>query len=166
MTLSWEDLERIRDRREWRIPVPPTCPHCEYNLTGLPSSRCPECGRIFNWRAVQRRAGRIWSAVNALRHADRDARTGLKIAGLGWALVLPLLLLGAGGASCFLRLLGLGAGLIAFILGAQVLRVRRVPGWARCYIEGPPPSLGQGLASMLLGIGLIVAALLVWLPPR
>jgi hypothetical protein len=24
------------------------CPHCQYNLAGLPENRCPECGNPFN----------------------------------------------------------------------------------------------------------------------
>lgn len=43
------------------------CPRCEYNLTGLTESRCPECGTTINWDAVRRardaearRTGTCW----------------------------------------------------------------------------------------------------------
>jgi len=29
------------------------CPNCEYNLTGLPQPRCPECGVEFTWDEVR-----------------------------------------------------------------------------------------------------------------
>jgi len=35
--------------RKQREALPPTCPCCEYNLTGLVSIRCPECGWVVDW---------------------------------------------------------------------------------------------------------------------
>lgn len=42
--------------------LPPTCLPCGYNLTGLGSARCPECGWVIDWRLArlseeERRAG-------------------------------------------------------------------------------------------------------------
>jgi len=34
------------------------CPTCDYNLTGLVEPRCPECGTIFDWKAVRRASRR------------------------------------------------------------------------------------------------------------
>lgn len=31
----------------WDEPIPPSCPHCLYDLSGLSSEKCPECGNLI-----------------------------------------------------------------------------------------------------------------------
>lgn len=61
------DLESATERlAAWRCPAPPGsepgevagkttpyCVPCGYNLTGLTSARCPECGWIIDWRLAR-----------------------------------------------------------------------------------------------------------------
>ncbi|HPZ99264.1 MAG TPA: hypothetical protein PLT93_14100, partial [Phycisphaerae bacterium] len=84
MSMTWEELERLRPTDEWRYPLPPTCRKCAYNLTGLSEQRCPECGTPFTWREVRQRVRRIWGMTLRLRHANQDAMTGLIIALSSW----------------------------------------------------------------------------------
>ena len=164
MTLSWDELEQIQGRQAWRIPVPPTCPNCDYILTGLTSSRCPQCGQAFHWTAVRKRAGQIWSLINTMTHANRDAMVGLKAAGFGWLIMAPMLLLKLGWATCFLRSLAGAAGLVGIVLGGQVFSIRRIPVWAREYMAGDPPNVLMGAGAALLGLSVVFVGLFIWKP--
>lgn len=52
---------RIEQRHAARLGAG-LCPRCEYNLTGLPEPRCPECGAAFDARALGVSPGRSSSA--------------------------------------------------------------------------------------------------------
>ena len=59
------------------------CPECQYNLTGLTESRCPECGTVFDWQDVRLRAG---PATIAFERARGWAKLGAIF--VTWATVL------------------------------------------------------------------------------
>lgn len=77
----------MRDRKpEANAGVEPRCPHCEYNVTGLPQPRCPECGREFTWREA-------WECVCPPPQIALERATGAgQIAGFvqTWLTVLAL----------------------------------------------------------------------------
>ena len=161
MSLSWDELDHLRPKHEWRLPIPPTCRRCDYNLTGLPEDRCPECGTPFRWREVRNRAARIWTLTLRLKHANQDAMAGL-VMGLGGGFLFGLgKVLGSGFFEGLMRVLAWTAAVLAIILGAQVLNLRRVPPFARVHIGEPAPSVLLGAAAMLVGLALLIGALLL-----
>ena len=67
-------------------PLP--CPQCKYDLSGLRSDRCPECGKLLT-RAAVRQAENIRDGVNDSNWFDGRAMTlaavGLTIGATVWA---------------------------------------------------------------------------------
>ncbi|MHC4441245.1 MAG: hypothetical protein ACYTF1_00460 [Planctomycetota bacterium] len=165
MSLTFDELDHMGKKDDWRIPLPPTCRKCNYILTGLPHNRCPECGAVFNWKEVRRRASRTWALALRLRHANRDAFTGIKFGLGGWgglavAKLLPLM--GIELIGPMVQIMAFVMSILTVVLGAQVLNIRRVPKWARVYVCQPPPSMLLGTLAMLNGIALMFATLLIW----
>ncbi len=51
--IAWHAIilvEIIRWRNRQIELLPPICPSCNYNLTGIRPDRCPECGLKLNWK--------------------------------------------------------------------------------------------------------------------
>lgn len=165
MAMTWDSLEHIQGKPEWRMPIPPTCRKCSYNLTGLTEQRCPECGQPFTWQEVRRRAARVWSLANRLRYANQDAKLGLKMVLIGLvALALSRLLdlwLGTLWLTFLTSFISLGMAVLGMVLGAQVFNIRRIPVWARQHLQGSPPSMLLGFLVVILGLILFASAILL-----
>lgn len=185
MSFSWEELDHLRQKGEWTLPIPPTCRQCSYILTGLPSNRCPECGTTFQWPEVRKRAGRILSAVNRLGHANRDAKVGLIIGLASWGALGAVHLLAmidpgrvplvggpmAKGLSALVKtvaqvapaidFLAVLTAVVTMVLGAQVFNIRRVPPNVRSYVGVPKTNLMLGTGTTLLGLLLLAGALIL-----
>jgi len=185
MSFSWEELDHLRPKGDWTLPIPPTCPRCAYILTGLPSNRCPECGTLFKWSEVQKRAGRIWSAIHWLGHANRDAKFGLIIGLSSWgvlgavhllamiyrgrsplvrgpaAAVLGRLLKTVAQVAPAIDFLAMLTAVVTMVLGGQVFNIRRVPLTVRPYLSDPKPDLMLGTCTTLLGLLLLAGAIIL-----
>jgi hypothetical protein len=160
MSLNWNELEQIRGQRAWNLPIPPTCPYCNYILTGLPGSRCPECGADFNWKEVRRRAARTWTLTNRLKHANQDARGGIRIALIGWGAIVLAWVFHWACSTVLLLMLAAAASVIALVLSTQILNVRLVPKWAREHIGQPPPDMLLGAGAILLALSILPGVLI------
>jgi hypothetical protein len=66
------------------IPERPAhvCPNCDYNLTGLSSRRCPECGEEFSLLEARMRAIELSDGVRRVIRAESIERAKL-FAGIG-----------------------------------------------------------------------------------
>ena len=141
----------------WISKMPPTCPKCGYNLTGLPSSRCPECGTICDRRELERRARDFAVQAAKLKEINEVSGWGLRLAIVGFSLLgLGLLI----GAFEVVRIVGLPVGVLTFGLGASVFRALRLPAWVANEL-GARANYPLGISVALLGLLLTVLCIIL-----
>ena len=159
MIFSWDALKQmVPDDKSWNLPLPPTCRQCGYNLTGLTSLRCPECGTSFKWNEVRIRTRRILGDMERMETVQRDVRQAWYLIGAGWAAGL------LGALPAIVRMKGLlevAALVLAFlslVIALQISRYWRIPAWAREQMPRKPDMtsgvLAIGACVLLLGFSL------------
>lgn len=163
MAFEISQLERLLGD-EWNEVLPPICLECGYDLTGLPDNRCPECGNIFIRGEVRRQARDMRNQLRQLRTCNDMIRLGWSI-GLGTGGLVGVLALLAAlvdpGFWAMGKIFGLLGGFPTVAMGMQVVRVLRLPVWAREQVNDCP-DVYKGVAVAMLGVGLLLTAVLLF----
>ena len=161
MAFETSQLERMLGD-EWNEALPPVCLDCGYDLTGLPGNRCPECGNVFIRGEVKRQAREMIHQLRQLRNCNDMLRLGWYIGSAcgGATGLLALLGMWDSGFWTMGGIFGLLGGFPTIALGLQVLRVMRLPAWARERMENGP-DVYKGVALAILGVGLLIAGVVL-----
>ena len=156
MPIEEPDLKRMAGN-PWIYKLPPVCPECGYNLTGLTSPRCPECGRVFQRKELEQRAREFTAEMQRLKGLNELVGFGLKTAVAGYAFFGMAKLIHLRSVP---SVVGVLTGVVVASLGLSVFRARRLPAAMIEELPSPPNyMLGVGVAA--LGILLVVLAVIL-----
>ncbi len=146
----------------WLKNIPPSCPNCGYILVGAQSSICAECGQQFQHRNVEKFATDLQMEIRRFRDMNEMVDWSLKLVIAG-GVILALGVLRSSNTPSLgevARSVAIVIGFVAMALGLNVLRVNRLPYWAREHLpENPKLILGQ--ITGVLGLALIAAGVLI-----
>lgn len=147
--------------RDWNEKLPPICTKCGYNLTGISSDKCPECGTNVYWFDVQRNARKVYHSLNQTEDLNDLVDVGPYVGGAGaFCILFFWLVRWADGPG---RVVGVLLAFLTICSGLQILRSKRVPEWARDLVDVEPKFI-KAVINIAIGLALIVLA--VFLPTR
>lgn len=139
----------------------PQCLTCGYDLRGLPPGRCPECGNAFEYREWERAVRDAKSSIAHVEDLLRYVPWSWKLVLIGVGLMLGGLIPGISPTiKDLLRVTALICGGVGFLLALNILRVRRVPLWARAHMTRQPDYSGA-LVGILGGAAVAVGSMLL-----
>jgi predicted RNA-binding Zn-ribbon protein involved in translation (DUF1610 family) len=158
MSIDPSHLDRLMGD-DWQSSIPPVCPTCGYNLTGLTTNRCPECGHVFLRKEIKKEAANLRALMQRAEEVKSFVNIGFKVALVGAALLLTGTLLGMKGGTAGIigRTLGFLCGFVALSMGMTIQRVYRLPPWARHGLKDPP-KIEFALATIVISVALLVLA--------
>lgn len=160
--MEYRDLDHLSGRAAEKRDEVRFCLSCDYDLSGSPSDRCPECGELFlasEWRKF----------ADRVRALQADLADGLKLMPAATKLVIaafamrflefvPVI------RESFLPILRpatLGVGWFALFIGLNLLHIRRLPEWSRKqFLERPEPM--NGITCVFGGTLLVVSGVLMF----
>ena len=90
------------------------CPHCNYNVQGIETNVCPECGKPFDKRSLHMASKRLDHALQLRDAALRDGIV-LVLAATGALFLLKLL---TGSSATFVQLIGCALFALTIIIGS------------------------------------------------
>lgn len=139
----------------------PLCLTCGYDMRGHGVGRCPECGNTFVYREWERAVKDAKDCIAQVEDLLAWVPWAWKVTVFGIAVFLVRLIPGVSATwQGFARVLALLCGAVGFLLAINVLRIRRVPTWARAHLK-IPPDYSSALVGLLGGAALAAAAILL-----
>lgn len=140
--------------------IPPFCLTCGYNLTGMVSDRCPECGHYFVQKEWRQQVSILKRQIDDLKIVNERAKLGIKI-GLSGVILLFFSFLTLGGCiSMALNGITVIIGFSSLFMGIGVFRLKQLPKALRDQ-ELITPDTPLAMKSILLGISLIIVAFIL-----
>jgi len=137
------------------------CLACGYDLRGMASGRCPECGHAFVLNDWRREVAAVQSRMRDLDEALRWIPVGWKVVTVGVALRLFGFAPGVTGmGDLLIRGATFVCGFVGFFLGANIWRIRTLPAWARDRLTTQPNYMGATMSIAGGSLLLIVAVVL------